>query len=82
MLLESSFEVPLCLSNVDLSAQARYFIYDVRLFSDGERIFDLIEHGPEREGKPTLMMLPYVAGISEKINDVPVSMISNYHQEQ
>ena len=44
-----------------------FFVYDVRLFSDGERVFDLNEHGPEGEGKPTLMMLPYVVGISEKI---------------
>ena len=49
MLLESSFKVPPGLSNVDLSARAKYFIYDVRLFSDGERVFDLIEHGPEGE---------------------------------
>ena len=41
MLLESSFEASLGLTDVDFSTRARHFLYYVCLFLDGERIFDL-----------------------------------------
>ena len=44
MLLDSSSEAYLGVSDVDLSTRARYLVYDIRLFLDGERVF---EHGPE-----------------------------------
>ena len=42
MLLESSFEAPLGLTDVDLSTRARYFVYDVRLFSTGRGSLTLV----------------------------------------
>ena len=47
MLLESSFKALLGLTDVDISTQARYFVYDIRLFFYGERVFDLSKHGPK-----------------------------------
>ena len=46
MLFESSFEASLGLTDVDHSTRARHFVYYVRLFLDGERVFDLSEHVP------------------------------------
>ena len=47
MLLESSSEASLGLSDVDLSTCVWYLVYDIRLFLDGERVFDFSKHGPE-----------------------------------
>ena len=49
MLLEPS---PLGLPDVDLSTRAWYLVHDVCLFLDGERVFDLCEHGPESRARP------------------------------
>ena len=51
MLLESSSEASLGLSDVDLSTRARYLVYDIRLFLDGERVFDFSNHGPESRAR-------------------------------
>ena len=51
MLLESSSEETLGLSDVDFSTYARYLVYDIRLFLDGERIFDFSKHGPESRAR-------------------------------
>ena len=52
MLFESSFEASLGLTDIDLSIRARHFVYYVRMFFDGERVFDLGEHGPEGRARP------------------------------
>ena len=52
MLFESSFEATFGLTDVDLSTRARQFVYYVRLFLDGERVFDLSEHEPEGRARP------------------------------
>ena len=46
VLLEPSSEASLGLSDIDLSTRAWYLVHDVRLLLDGERVFDLSEHGP------------------------------------
>ena len=52
VLLEPSSETSLGLSDVDLSTHAWYLVHDVRLLLDGERVFDLSEHGPESRARP------------------------------
>ena len=52
MLLEPGSEASLGFSNVDLSTCAWYLVHDVRLLLDGERVFDLSEHGPESRARP------------------------------
>ena len=52
VLLEPSSETSLGLSDVDLSTRAWYLVHDVRLLLDGERVFDLSEHGPESRARP------------------------------
>ena len=52
MLLEPDSEASLGLSDVDLSTRAWYLVHDVRLLLDGERVFDLSEHGPESRARP------------------------------
>ena len=39
------------LSDVDLSTRAWYLVHDIRLLLDGERVFDLSKHGPERRAR-------------------------------
>ena len=46
MLLESSSEASPGLSDIDLSTSAWHLVDDVRLFLDGNRVFDFSEHGP------------------------------------
>ena len=50
MLLEPGSEASLGLSDVDLSTRAWYFVHDVRLLLDGERVFDLILRSHGRAG--------------------------------
>ena len=52
MFLEPGSEASLGLSDVDLSTRAWYLVHDVRLLLDGERVFDLSEHGPESRARP------------------------------
>ena len=52
MLLEPGSEASLGLSDVDLSTRAWYLVHDVCLLLDGERVFDLSEHGPESRARP------------------------------
>ena len=52
MLLEPGSEASLGLSDVDLSTRAWYLVHGVRLLLDGERVFDLSEHGPESRARP------------------------------
>ena len=52
MLLEPVSEASLGLSDVDLSTREWYFVHDVCLLLDGERVFDLSEHGPESRARP------------------------------
>ena len=52
MFLEPGSEASLGLPDVDLSTRAWYLVHDVRLLLDGERVFDLSEHGPESRARP------------------------------
>ena len=44
MLFEPSSEASLGLSNVDLSTCVWHLVHDVRLFLDGERVFDFSKY--------------------------------------
>ena len=60
MLLEPGSEASLGLSDVDLSTRAWYLVHDVRLLLDGERVFDLSEHGPESRIEALLRLVNLV----------------------
>ena len=51
MLFETSYKAACGLSGVDLTTCAWYLVHDVRLLLDGEKVFDLSEHGPESRAR-------------------------------
>ena len=43
------------LSDVDPSTRAWHLVHDVRLFLDGERVFDFSKHGPESRARSKIL---------------------------